>query len=283
VLYIRNPAAHGGAVPGVWDRFLSLWPGEVDPEDIMITQRPGHARDIAASAKGYDIIAAVGGDGTASEILSGIMEHATPRPKLATIPGGTGNDIARNSGIHSVEDAVAALSGGNIRTFDIVRADCLSDGQPVYRYAFLDCSLGFSAIPMVKPWMKRLLGPKGAYYLGTAMQVIMYRPPHMTVRWDIGEHIGQTMMVIIGNVERSAGGSMRIAPGARPDDGEFNVIIIPPVSRLKMMFKLMPEIPSGGYIHQSGVRYFPAKKIEVKSNPPVPLEIDGDLFGTTPA
>lgn len=56
VLYVRNPAAHGGAVPGVWDRFLSQWPGQVDSEDVMMTHGPGHARDIAASAKGYDFI-----------------------------------------------------------------------------------------------------------------------------------------------------------------------------------------------------------------------------------
>jgi len=75
--------------------------------------------------------------------------------------------------------------------------------------------------------MKRLLGPTGAYYLGTILQVIAYRPPAMTLRWGEEEYYEHTWMVIVGNIERTAGGSMCLAPGADPEDGFMHTSIIP--------------------------------------------------------
>jgi YegS/Rv2252/BmrU family lipid kinase len=283
ILFIRNPAGFGGAGSAAWESFQAQWPDPIDTGDVRVTERPGHAREIAVAAEGYDILTAVGGDGTVGEVLSGIMEHPQPRPKLAIVPGGTGNDIARNAGIRSVEDAVAALRGGHRRSFDIIRIDCQFDGRPANRYALLNGVVGFTAQPMVRPWMKRLLGPKGAYYLGTIMQIVAYRSPHMTVRWEEGEHSDRTIMVIIGNVEWASGGSMCLAPGALSDDGDLNVVIIPVMSKFTMVFRMFPKIPSGEFVNGPGVKYFTAKKIEVTSDPPALLDIDGDLYGITPA
>jgi diacylglycerol kinase family enzyme len=76
---------------------------------------------------------------------------------------------------------------------------------------------------------------------------------------------------------------MCVAPGARTDDGELNAVIIPSRSKLKMMTKTLPKVASGAHVHEPGVLYFPVKKIEVVSDPPVILDIDGDIFGMTPA
>ncbi len=282
-LYIINPAGHGGAGTTAWEEFKKLWPNQIDHKDTIITKKPGHALEIAASAESYDILAAVGGDGTVGEIMSGIMERREPRPKLAIIPGGTGNDIARNAGICSVKDAVSALGDGRVRAFDLVRVDCQVDGQAAHRYAFLFGGAGFSPIPMIKPWMKRLLGPTGAYFLGTFMQILVYRASLMTVRTETREISVRSWMVIVGNSERTGGGSMCTSPGARTDDGMLNITVFPSHSRLKMVTKLFPKIATGAHIHEPGVDYFPGKKVEVDSIPPVVLDIDGDSFGTTPA
>jgi diacylglycerol kinase family enzyme len=166
ILYIINPAGHGGAGIKVWEKLQSKWPDQIDSKDVHFTERQGHAREIATSAEGYYILTAVGGDGTVGEILSGIMAQPEPRPKLAIIPAGTGNDIARAVGIYSFENAVDALHGDHVRKFDLIRIDCQVDGRKAHRYAFLVGTVGFSSTLMVRPWMKRYLGPKGAYYLG---------------------------------------------------------------------------------------------------------------------
>ncbi len=163
ILYIINPAGRGGAGSKAWEKFRALWPDEIEAEHAIVTKKLGHALEIATSADGYDVLAAVGGDGTVGEIMSGIMDCEGPKPALAIVPAGTGNDIARNVGIGSVEDSVRVLRECRPRGFDLIRIDCQNDGQPEHRHAFLHGIVGFSSIPMVKPWMKRLLGPTGAY------------------------------------------------------------------------------------------------------------------------
>jgi YegS/Rv2252/BmrU family lipid kinase len=283
ISYIVNPAGHGGAGIRVWEEFQSVWSEPIDPEDVRFTERQGHARDLARSTEGYDILAVVGGDGTVGEVLSGIMDRSEHQPKLAIIPAGTGNDIGRNLGIFSVQDALAALRAGHTRRLDLIRIDCDVEGQADHRYSFLATAVGFSSIPMVKPWMKRFLGPTGAYYLGTILQTIVYRPPEMIIRWGGREHRGRTWMVIVGNVERTAGGSMRLAPGARPDDGAFETSIIPARRKWNLLTKMMPQIASGAHVEEADVTFFQAKEMEVACDPPGLVEIDGDLFGLTPA
>ncbi|VGO15836.1 Diacylglycerol kinase [Pontiella desulfatans] len=278
-LYIINPASNGCAGLKVWETFKSHWTDPIDPAQVVFTERPRHAREIAAECNGYDIIAAVGGDGTVGEVICGIMDRPGEKPRLAVIPCGTGNDVAQNAGIFSVADAATALRTAQSRAFDLIRID----RQGEHRHSFLFANAGFTSIPKMKPWMKRVLGATGAYYLATLLQVLVYRPPHMTLRIDGREQTGPTYMLIAGNAEFAGGGSMRIAPGARTDDGLLNISIIESLSIFKVITKLFSSIADGTHIDEPEVSYFTGRKIEVHSEPPAPLDLDGELFGTTPA
>jgi YegS/Rv2252/BmrU family lipid kinase len=282
VLYLVNPAGHGGTGLATWERFKAAWGDPIAHDDVVVTQRPGEAREIAASCSGYSILSAVGGDGTVGEVMSGILERPGDQPRVGIVPGGTGNDIARTAGILSLEDAVAALEQEQDRTFDVVRVEYHQDGHLERRYAFLQAIAGFSSVPMIRPWMKRLLGPTGAYYLATLIQTLVFRAPQMAIQWGDQEYSGRTLIVVAGNAEFGAGGSMRLSPGARPDDGELNVSIVPARSRIGML-KLFSMIASGAHVEAPGVLYFKATGIRVRSEPPALLDLDGDLLGTTPA
>ena len=133
--------------------------------------------------------------------MSGLMDRKDRDRKLAIIPAGTGNDIGRNIGIGSIEDAVKALRLGRPKPVDVMRVESLLEGHPVQNYGFLACAVGFSAIPGVRPWMKRLLGPAGAYYLATILHMIVYRPTAMTLRTEDREHTGRSWLILIGNAE----------------------------------------------------------------------------------
>ena len=282
-LYIINPAGHGGKGIRAWDTFKSLWPDPIDPAQVVNTERPGHAREIAACAEGVDTLIAVGGDGTIGEVISGIMDREGPKPKLALIPTGTGNDIGRNVGILSMADAVTTLRHGQDRAFDLVRIDCQKDGIKTTGYGFLFGTVGFSAISTLRPWMKRCMSAKAAYYLATFLQILTYRAPHMTVHTKDQTFKDRMYIVIAGNAEYAGGGGMRMSPDALTDDGLLNITVIPNRSRLNVITRLFPRIASGTHIHEPGVSYFTGKQIEVHSDPPAVLEVDGDLFGTTPA
>ena len=283
VLYIINPAGHGGAGLKVWERFKSEWPDPIDPGDVHFTERQGHAREIATAAEGYDVLAAVGGDGTVGELISGMMAQPEPHPKIAIIPAGTGNDIARNLGAFPFENALESLRGHHAKSVDLIRIECQVDGRSSHRYAFLTANAGFSANTVIRPWMKRMLGPTGAYYLATILRIITYRAPLVTVQSGKRDYRGKAWMVIVANVERTSGGSMCLAPGALFDDGELNVSIIPFQSKLRDVPNMLPKVAAGGHVDEPGVSYFPSRHVTVESDPPAVLDIDGDVFGTTPA
>ena len=283
-LYVINPAGHGGTGLSAWEDFGALWPKPIDPNHVVVTERRGHARQIAASSADYDTIVAVGGDGTANEVLSGILDRPQPQPRLAIVPAGTGNDIARNVGVRSIEDAVTVMLDGRDRAYDIIRVDWVIDGRPQHGYSFLQGTVGFSAVPGVRPWMKRLLGPTVAYYLGAILQMVAYRPPDMTILVDGNDHSGRTWMVVVGNSERTSGDSMCLSPGARLDDGELNVTIIPVgKSKLRMLVRLMPKLASGDHVKEPHISYQPARRIEVGSDGPVVMDLDGDVVSTSHA
>ena len=282
MLYIVNPVAYGGAGMEMWEEVRALWPDPIDSADVIVTERPGHAREIAAARGDYEILAAVGGDGTAGEVMSGIMARRGTKSKVAIIPCGTGNDIGRDAGVLSVADTVAALRDGHTRVFDLIRIDYRKNGAREQGYAFVYGCAGFSTT-LVRSWMKRLLGPRGAYYLASLLEVFLYRAPHMTVRTEDREYKGRNFIVIVGNAEWGGGGSMCLAPGALTDDGKLNITIVPSLSKIKIVTKMFTKFPIGAHIDEPGVSYFTGKKVEVHSDPPAIVEFGGDAVGTTPA
>ena len=283
VLYIINPAGHGGTGMKTWVAFKEAWGEPIAPADARVTERPGHARALAAEATGYEIIAAVGGDGTVSEVISGILDRVDPTRHVAIVPGGTGNDIARNLGMGTMDAAVGALRDGKPRSVDVVRVESEADGEKQQRFAFLFGSAGFSALPMLTPWMKKWLGPAIAYNVAAFLEIMTFKVPHLSVRSKEKRFEGHSWMVVAGNAERVSGGSVCMSPGASPEDGLLDVAIYPNRHRLLMLTQLFPKIPSGAQVDEPDVAYFRTARLEVDSQPPALVEVDGDLFGTTPA
>ena len=276
--YIINPASNGGAGMRIWKAFTSIWPQPIDSADISFTDHPGHAQEMARILD-CGLIVVAGGDGTVGEVMSGILERPEPRPKMAIIPCGTGNDIARCANFLTLDEAVQVLREGASRRFDLIRVD--RETEP--RHAFLFANAGFSSIPRMKPWMKRLLGATGAYYLATLFEAISFRPRRMNITVDGQSYCAPTFLIMAGNAEFAGGGSMRIAPGALTDDGLLNISIIRPVSRFRLIFKLFSSIADGSFIHEPEVTSLTGKTVDVRCDPPAALDLDGELFGTTPA
>ncbi|MCP5367303.1 MAG: hypothetical protein H6906_07315 [Hyphomicrobiales bacterium] len=286
-LFIINPAGNGGAGRRVWDTYRRGHGTGLDAGDVAFTRRPGHARALAAGAEGVDLIVAVGGDGTAGEVLSGIMERPVPRPALALLPAGTGNDIARHVGAYPLDRAIRALDAGAGADYDLIRIDCLVDGAAATRHAFVYGTAGFSALVKFRPWMKRLLGASVGSYLSTILAMFPFRPPRMSIRWDDGAaggtHRGPLWMAVVANAEHAAGASMRIAPGADTADGWLDVSLIPARPKPVLLATLLPKVPSGRHVQDPGVRYFRATGMTVETDAPMLVEIDGDIHGATPA
>lgn len=285
VLYIVNPISNGGMGLKVWKRFMALSSTTISSQDIHFTTHSDHARELAKDARGYQRIVAVGGDGTVGEVISGIMAntHQQNRPALAVLPAGTGNDIARHVGAFPLQQAISTLQEGHLETYDLIGIDCQGTHGPLHRYAFLYATAGFSALVKFKPWMKRYLGPAIGTYVSMILALIDFRPPKMTVSWDGGSHTGPLWMAIAANAESVAGASIRLAPGAKTDDGKLDLLLIPAKSKPAMLATVLPKIPTGRHIDVADVQYFQSNTMHISADHPMLVEIDGDVFGYTPA
>jgi YegS/Rv2252/BmrU family lipid kinase len=278
ILYIINPVGNGGAGVKVWHKFRDLCGENINEKDIIFTKRPLHGVDIASNVEGYSIIVAVGGDGTVNEVMQGVLENKS-QPILGIIPAGTGNDIARNVGITSIEDAINALQEKQSKKYDLLKTE---HGQET-KYSFLTTNFGFSANHRIKPWMKRTFGATIAYYLATMLEMALFIPWDMKIEWENGSYSGKTTMVIVTNVEKTSGGSMILGKGATPVDGKMTITIIPFKSKFNCLFKEFPKLPRGMVDQIPGVEFFQTNQISVDSQPPTDMDIDGENLGITPA
>ena len=251
-----------------------------------LTKSAGHATHLAKSnAPDFEIIAALGGDGTVNEVANGLMAvEPGERPALATLPVGTGNDVALTYGLAHFESAIDALAKGSTRTLDVIRVQLMRDGKSVTRHALLFVAAGFAAevIRKTGPRVKRIFGRRFSYSVGLFRALASFRAPEFSVKWEGGEQSGRMFQVCAGNTEFAAGGVMRISPGARPDDGLLNISLVDVLGRLQIV-RRFPSILSGGYVEDERVDYFTGKRLEIDAVPPAELQADGDIIGTTPA
>ena len=252
----------------------------------VLTKSAGHATRLAKSnAPDFEIIAALGGDGTVNEVANGLMAvEPGERPTLATLPVGTGNDVALTYGLAHFEAAIDSLAKGSTRTLDVIRVQLMQGGKSVTRHALLFVAAGFAAevIRKTGPRVKRIFGRRFSYSVGLFRALASFRAPEFSVKWDGGETAGRMFQVCAGNTEFAAGGVLRISPGARPDDGLLNISLVDALGRLQIV-RRFPSILSGRYVEDKRVDYFTGKRLEIDAVPTAELQADGDIIGTTPA
>ena len=285
ILLIANPAAAVGRAARRWNRlFVALDAGRLKA-DHVITDGPGHAISLAREASGsYDVIAAVGGDGTVNEVASGILLAGETKTALAIIPFGTGNDAAQLLGLRSIEDAIRALVLGTTRTMDAIEVRCHVAGEELTRYALLYAAVGFAGalLRCTTPAVKRFFGPRYCYSVGFFRALIGFTSPTMRVRCDDREFSGRMFLVSAGNAEIVGAGTMRLSPGARVDDGKLNVNVVGDLGRLETA-RWFPKVLKGLHTTHPKVRYFQARTLTIECEALMDVQMDGELFGHTPA
>jgi len=251
---------------------------------VHLTEHAGHAEALARdAAHDFPIIAAAGGDGTVSEVASGMLTVCADAV-LLTVPLGTGNDLARDLGIRSATEAITALHGGYERRIDAIEISCQHRGATVTRYSIQTAGVGLGAavVHRTSDRIKRVFGSRGAYSVGLFLTLATYRAPRLRFQSASHRFDQHMLFVSIGNAEWTGGGTMRISPGARLDDGQFDVCVFDTTSKLRVV-ACFAHILRGTHLGLPEVTYFPADELAIDSDPPAELMIDGEAFGTTPA
>ena len=283
LLVILNPHAGRGAAAGAWAAAEPILRAAGCTSRVVETQRSGHAREFLAELPhgACDAVIVVGGDGTLHEAINGLMIAGTPGPSLGLIPAGTGNSLATDLACLDPTQAARAIVEGKTRTLDVMKVQisrARDDGgaeaaavpapsRTVYAFNIVGWGLAADAGARAH-WLRRRapwLGPR-RYAVANVLELMRRRvwPTRLRLLSSDGtEEIlrGGLVMVLACNTQHTGAG-MRIAPRARLDDGLLDLIIVPKLSRARLL-TLMHRIPSGQHLGAPELRYRQVSKFEL--------------------
>ena len=250
--------------------------------EISSTERPMQAVDLARSAvrEGCEVVVAVGGDGTANEVLNGLMlakDEGLGESAFGVISVGQGNDFAFGVGVPpGLEGGCKVLAQGHTRTIDVGR---VSGGlYPDGRYFGNGVGIGFDAVVGFEALkLKRLHGFLA--YLVAALKTILlyYQAPLVEIDFD-GQILKQpALMVSVMNGRRMGGGFM-MAPNADTNDGLFDLCIARQVGRARIL-SLIPHFLKGTQASQDPILTGQAHHLTVTALEGVlPAHADGETL-----
>jgi YegS/Rv2252/BmrU family lipid kinase len=242
------------------------------------TEYPGHAAELAAqaAADGYEKVVALGGDGTAHEVVNGLMSvPAGSRPLMGCVPIGSGNDFAFASGIDmNMQQAMIRVFEGSPAPVDVGK---ITDGSG--RAEYWDNSAGFLFDAAVNIESRKIRGIYGfpMYLTATIRSIIKHCDPTRMKFTIDGEVVEKDMLMFtVGNGAREGGGFM-VTPDARNDDGILDTLMVDPISR-PMMFRLLPVVMQGNHGRFPFVNIARCKTISFEADRAVPIHLDGELW-----
>jgi YegS/Rv2252/BmrU family lipid kinase len=242
------------------------------------TVYPTHASTLAqqAAEEGFDLVVAVGGDGTAHEVINGLMKvPKSKRPVFGIVPFGSGNDYAHNLGIpDDAKKALHAILDGEIREVDI---GSIEDEKGRLEYWDNTINIGFGGNVTIYSHKMPLLRGFMMYFVAVLQTIFMrYVVLDVKIKIDDKKWDGKTMMICLNNGPREGGGFIT-GPKAIMDDGIFDYQILDKVSRL-MMFRMIPEFMRGTQERFPIVNPGKFKTMEIESQQPLVLHADGEVY-----
>ena len=276
-LAIVNPAAGGGKSAKLADRALAELREKGIEVEVLTTASKGHAADLAAEgyAKGHRRFIAVGGDGTAHEILNGLFGRAKvqERVSLGFLPLGTGNSFLRDFARNEVDASLRAMLEGRTRRVDIVRLT--HTAGEIFSLNIL--SLGFTAdVGALTNRYFKPLGPLG-YLLGVFVRVAQLRRRSFTLRCDDdSEWDDRRALFLTFNNSKYTGGTMLIAPDADATDGYIEFVRWGPIGRLGLL-RTLPRLYDGTHTQHPLASRRAVRHVEFNLPLPVDVLIDGEI------
>jgi len=274
---IVNPAAGGGRSAKLAAPAIARLRQHGLHVDVIASTAPGHAAQLAREAydQGYRRFIAVGGDGTAHELLNGIFTHAGAKARISLgfLPLGTGNSFLRDFADNGAEAALQALIENRTRPVDLLR---LTHSQGEI-YAFNLLSVGFTAdVATLTNRYFKSLGPVG-YLLGVFVRVAQLRRRAFALRcddeksWD-----NRRCLFLTFNNSKYTGGTMLIAPNADPSDALIEFVRWGPIGRLGLL-RMLPKLYDGTHIQHPLAARRAVRRVEFNLPAPIDVMIDGEI------
>jgi diacylglycerol kinase (ATP) len=284
IVFLVNPASENGATGRRWPEIANRAAAAGLRGDALLSERPGQLTDLArrAADEGAELLIAVGGDGTVHEVVNGIAGRSGV--ELAIVPRGTGRDFVRTYGIpRALDQALETAADGQAREIDLGRARFRSwEGSSAEAYFANIASAGMSgAIAKRTNETSKALGGKVSYFWATLAVFARWQTSEISVTVGSERRRARMHDVIVAN-GRYFGGGMMICPGAEPDDGLFDVLLIGNLTKRDLLLTL-PKTYRGKHLPHPKAELLRGSSVEIDAPGPLPVELDGEQPGTTPA
>ena len=271
---VANPVSGSGNGKKYLEQVRAILDARGVEYAVKETQYPGHATLLAKEAidEGFDVIVAVGGDGTLRETAMSVIH--TDRV-LGLLPCGTGNDYARP--LHIPIDAQAAvdiLLNGENRVVDAGEAN----GTVFFNIA----GFGFDVdvLDYTEEFKPKCRNGETAYRLGCLKAVLGLKLRKTTLTFPDGT-IEQNVLMAAAGVGTHFGGGMNVLPESDMSDGLLDVCIAHDVNRLRLL-SLLPKFIKGKHIGLPVITYRKATEVSVVCDPVSRIEVDGERMDGTP-
>jgi YegS/Rv2252/BmrU family lipid kinase len=211
------------------------------------------------------------GDGLVGAIGGALAGSETP---LGIVPGGRGNDLARVLGIPTdPETAAQMLAAGHTRRIDV--------GEVNGKRFLGIVSVGFDSEANRLANETRWLRGNLVYAYAGVRTLLGWKPARFTLALGERRERVSGYSVSVAN-SRAFGGGMFIAPDADLEDGEFDVVIVGEVGRLRFLGNL-PKVFKGTHVEEDEVRVFRTPRLELSASRPFPVYADGEHLSELPA
>lgn len=234
---------------------------------LVTTAGPGHATDLAraALAAGCDRVVAVGGDGTMNEIAQALLHSPAA---LALVPCGSGNGLALHLQLPRPLDRALALA-----VSPAARVIAIDTGSVNDRPFFNAMGAGFDAD--ISDRFNRLSRRGLPAYARTGMRAFLQRRTHpVVIRTRQRRHVLDTLLVAVANSDQY-GNNARIAPGARVDDGQLDLLAVRPLNLLSSI-PLVARLFCGRIHHSSRVLHLRGSHFVIERSAPGLVHTDGE-------
>jgi len=282
-LLILNPGSRAGRGRKRWKFWTEGMKRAGADFEPVVTRDLGHARQLATEAPGFDVVVAVGGDGTINAVLAGLADAPAAERRMGVLYAGTSPDFCR---FHSIPtDPAAALQvllDGLATKVDVASIGFQNAGGPATSWFGCGCNIGLGAKTAdIANRLRRFTGDTAGTAMALLCAIATVRRFDAEILLD-GRRMelrGVNHVAVLKNPWIASG--LRLSVDRSPDDGLLTVVTVSGRSRTGML-ALLPAFYAGSAVNAEGVFTGSCRRFSMRTERPVSVEFDGDSHGGLP-
>jgi diacylglycerol kinase (ATP) len=285
IAVIYNPSAGGGKALRKKGRVETAFDAYGIPHDLFLTESEAHLVETAAEVvHKYPVIIGGGGDTTINIIATQILRQGT-KNKLGIISMGSVNDLAREIGVHKLEDAIDAVKYNRTCPLDVGMITSGNHGRSYYFLVSASLGLGVSVNRYVEDWMRKhpfFSSFRSATQQTAAMKGIRQAFKSKNVPLEVTLESGGEIYAIVSSLlvfsnTSSFAGIFRPSPTASPVSGKLDCCIFE-MSSLASVFKVSFDIKRQKHLEKNEVRVISDSTFKIHSKSPLEFQVDGEII-----